>query len=288
MKKGISLNIFNSLGYARWEDNKYKKLKEHGFSCVDFEMANTDTLLYTYDEKQATELLLNEKQLAENSGIEFYQVHGPWRYPVKDSTEEERAERMEKMKKPIRYTSILGAKYWVVHPLMPFGVDELGANKKEKARKINIEFFRELLKTAKEYGVVICLENMPFLSFPLSKPADIYSIVKEINDANFKMCFDTGHAFVFDDLNIYDEIKKCVDEIKVFHIHDTKCNLDLHMFPRFGNINWDDFSKALTEIGFDGCFSLETGVPGKFSDNLFEETAKLLSKIADEIINSGR
>lgn len=71
-------------------------------------MANTDTLLYNYDEKQATELLLNEKQLAENSGIEFYQVHGPWRYPVKDSTEEERAERMEKMKKSIRYTSILG------------------------------------------------------------------------------------------------------------------------------------------------------------------------------------
>ena len=60
------------------------------------------------------------------------------------------------------------------------------------------------------------------------------------------------------------------------------------MIPRFGNINWDDFSKALTEIGFDGCFQLETGVPGKFSDNLFEETAKLLSKIADEIINSGR
>lgn len=285
MKKGISFNILNSLGYSRWNNDKYRKLKEHGFSCIDFEMANTDSFLYIQDQEEVEKILLAEKQLANESGVEFYQAHGPWRYPVKDYTLEDRKERMEKMQKSIRLSSVLGAKYLVIHPLMPFGVEHSSEKEKGETHNINIDFMSELLKTAKYYGVTICLENMPFIEFSLSKPADIYNIVKEINDENFKMCFDTGHAFVFNDLNIFDEIKKCCDEIKVFHIHDTKYSLDLHMFPTFGNINWKMFSKTLKDIEFDGCFSLETGAPGKLTDSSFENACILISKIADDIIN---
>ena len=37
--------------------------------------------------------------------------------------------------------------------------------------------------------------------------------------------------------------------------------INCHWRPYTGVIDWDDFSNALTEIGFDGSMSLETYVP---------------------------
>ena len=45
--------------------------------------------------------LAHQKELAEAAGVSVHQVHGPWRWPPQDGTEEERAERMEKMKNTI-------------------------------------------------------------------------------------------------------------------------------------------------------------------------------------------
>ncbi len=118
MKIGIEFNIFSS-GYCRYGDDRYKKLKEHGFSCINFNMSNTNTELYTSPE--ADELLLSEKFLADAAGVEINQAHGPWRSPPRDKTPEDRVERMDKMKKSIRFTSLLGCKNWVIHPLMPLG-----------------------------------------------------------------------------------------------------------------------------------------------------------------------
>ena len=87
--------------------------------------------------------------------------------------EEDRKERMEKMKKSIRYTAVLGCKYWVIHPIMPFGVCEKDTEDAQKTWDMNIEFMSELLKVAKEVGVTICFENMPMLQFSLAKPDKI-------------------------------------------------------------------------------------------------------------------
>ena len=126
MKLGITASTLNPSGYGRWGNATYQKLKEHGYSASDFDMANTDSVLYTLPRKEAETILLHEKNLAQEAGIEITQVHGPWRYPPQDSTEEDRAERMEKMKESIRMTAILGCKNWVIHPLMPFGMDDIG------------------------------------------------------------------------------------------------------------------------------------------------------------------
>ena len=78
MKIGIEFNILSS-GYCRYGDKKYNKLKEHGFSCVDFNMANTNTDIYT--SPASDELLLREKALADDAGIEIHQAHGHTRSP---------------------------------------------------------------------------------------------------------------------------------------------------------------------------------------------------------------
>ena len=285
MKIGIEMNPFSS-GYCRYGDDRYKKIKEHGFSAVDFGMADTGTVIYTASQEESDAFLINEKRMAEEAGIIINQVHGPWRWPARDFEPEDRAERMEKMKKSIRATYVLGCKNWVIHPIMPFGVQDKGTENEKMTWDMNIGFMKELLKTAKEYGITICFENMPMKEFSIAPPEKILEFVKEMNDPNFKICLDTGHVSVFEKkLSLGEEVRRVGEEIKVFHIHDNKVGYDLHMMPYFGVIDWTDFSKSLKDINFDGVFSLETVPPAHLSDDLFEKCALLLSGIAKDIID---
>lgn len=280
---GIEASFIDRQGYGRWGEDTYNKLKEFGYSCVDFNMADTESIIYTAPKEESDAMLLHEKELALRAGIEINQAHGPWRCPVQDFTEADRIERMDKMKKSIRATAILGCKNWVIHPLMPYGTEEINTENAQKTWDINLTFMSELLKTAKEYDITICLENMPMHKFSLAKPSDILRFVQTINNEHFKICLDTGHVAVFDDLVLADETRRLGKEIRALHVHDNRNNLDLHLMPYLGVIDWESFAIALKDIQFDGCFSLETAPSKKLSDVLFEDTSRLLLKISQEI-----
>ncbi len=283
MKIGISTCLLDKGGFGRYDDKAYEKLRALGYSCTDLDMANTESVLYTAPRAEAEAFLLHERELAEKAGIKINQVHGPWRWPPNDTTEENRRERMEKMKESIRLTALLGCENWVIHPIMPYGIEEAGTENAQKTWELNLTFMREILKTAKEYGVTICFENMPMLKFSLAKPEDILRFVREINDENFKICLDTGHVAVFKELDIGEEVRRLGKEIRVLHVHDNRYSRDMHLMPFFGVIDWKSFAKALKDIDFKGSFSLETVPPKQLPDPLFEEMAKCLFDLASEI-----
>ncbi len=285
MKIGILASTPHKNGYGRYGDKTYEKLKELGFNASDFNICDTDTAIYTAPQSESDELLLKEKELAEKAGIEISQIHGPWRYPPKDGTEEERAERFEKMCISIRAASVVGCKYWVIHPLMPFGTGDKGTENAPITRQINLDFFRELVKVAKKYGVIICLENMPMLNFSISTPEEILGLIEEINDDNLQMCLDVGHVNVFKELNLYEEVLRIKKRLRVLHVHDNMIARDLHLLPTFGNVDWKGFAKGLKEIGFNGSFSIETTPPENLPNDLFEDASKLLVKIIHNIID---
>ena len=284
MKIGINSNSMDTGGYGRFGNDTYKKLREHGYLYTDLSISNTDLPVYYLPQEQSDALLLREKKMAEDAGIKINQVHGPWRWPFGDATVEDRAERMEKMKKSIRASSILGSKYWVVHPIMPYGIEELGTEYAPKTWELNREFMTELLKTAKEYDVTICLENLPFPQFSMATPEAVLKFVREMDDEHFKICLDTGHVSVFDELNLADEVRRVGSELKTLHVHDNKYNKDLHLMPHYGVIDWKEFVKALEDISFDGVFSLETKPAAGLSDEIFDEMGKLLYKITENIV----
>ena len=283
MKIGIQTDLLDTNGYGRWKDKTYMKLREHGYNCSDFSMANTNTPIYTLPVDDAVKLLLAEKNLADKAGIEIVQTHGPWRWPAKDNTPEDRAERMDKMKRSLLFSSILGSKITVLHPLMPYGICDKKEGNSQKTADINIEFFTDLLKTAKKYDVTICLENMPLEDFSLAKPSDILALVNTIDDEHLRVCLDTGHAFALNTLNPADEVRRLASYLKALHIHDNMGNDDLHQMPCFGRIDWDDFASALKETNYRGNFTLETMPPRKLGNPIFENLCVNLYKIAKEI-----
>ena len=285
MKIGILAGTNRADEFGRYGENTYKKLKEFSFEAADYNISNTDSDIYNLPREQSDAILLRERKLAEEAGIEISQVHGPWRYPPRDGTEEDRAERLEKMKISIRAASVVGCKNWVVHPLMPFGTGDRGTPEAAITRQINLQFLRELLKTAKECGVTVCLENMPMLNFSISTPEEILSIVNEIDDESLKICLDTGHVIVFKELNIYDEVIRIGDKLKVLHVHDNVISRDIHLLPYFGTLDWKAFAKGLKDVGFNGSFSIETSPPAGLNDELFEKAARLTVDIIKSIIN---
>ena len=281
MKIGIMYSDGNR--YSEFGNDRFKKIKEHGFDCIDYSLSNTNTGVYQMTAEEAFSFIASEKALLDDAKIFVSQVHGPWVIPKPDGTEEGRAKRFEECIRSIRCTARLGCNNWVIHPLFPFTGDDLDLDKAKETREMNIEFYSRLVPFAESEGVTICLENMPFPRFSLSKPAEILDIVNAVNHENFKICLDVGHVCALD-MSPADAVRFLGDNIRAFHIHDTFPGGDKHMIPRFGAIDWNDFSKALKEIGFDGVFSMETLPPHSLSTELFEKTATLMSEIAKDII----
>lgn len=275
MKLGVRPDTYDCFG-----EKKYQKMKEHGFSCAAYVMVNTDQSIYRCTEKEFVKVLRQEKKLAEEAEIEITQLHGPFRIPPKDLEESDRQERMEKMIRSIQAAALLGCRYWVIHPLMPYGIADKEIKKEEATRNINIEFMKELLITAKKYDVVICLENMPYQSFSLAHPKEVDRFVRSMADEHFKMCLDTGHAFALPDGNPAEMMRRYGENIKVLHVHDNNGRMDQHLIPYFGQIDWKDFYKALQEVGFKGDFSLETEPSRRLPLPLYEEMCRFMAKVA--------
>ena len=272
--------------FARYGEHRYEKMKQYGFSYLDFNLADTNSAYYTAPEEEVKKMLKAEIDLAAASGVTIWQTHGPWRWPSQDATEEDRAERMEKMKKSIHLTALIGCKYWIVHPIMPHAIYERKDPEKSKSTwDINRPFMRELIKTAHEENVIICLENMPMPEFSLGKVEDIIKFVKEMDDPNFKICLDTGHAAVTKEA-CGDAVRAIGrDLLATLHIHDNNGTHDQHRLPYFGVIDWQDFAKALHEIGFDGTFNYELSDAKNLPDRYHEEIMlKLYSEVARELM----
>ncbi len=257
---------------------RYQKMKEHGFTCADYGMSNTEVAPYTLDDAEFDAYLTEERRLAEDAGIVISQVHGPWRWPPQDATEEDRAERMEKMKRSIRGTAVLGCKNWIVHPIMPYGINELGTDDAQKTWDLNVVFMRELLACAKEHDIIICFENMPMPNFSLGSVEAIMRFVNEMNDDHFRVCLDTGHVNVFPGQTLYDAVHMIGDKLQTLHVHDNSGKSDEHKLPWLGTADWEGFGRALREIGFDGVFSYETGPAIALPVDLYGDMLRFMVK----------
>ena len=281
MDIGIS---FNPRAYGG--EKMYKILSEAGFKAIDFGMANVALdPYYNLPEEEWIEYTKRQRKQIEDLGMYVNQVHGPWKYPPRDGTPEERDELFGKICITLHAAQVIGAKYMVIHPIMPFGAETMPPEKKDENYAINMEFFRRVCDEAGKRDIIVCLENMPMVGFGIARPREIYEFIKDMNHPNMKMCLDTGHATFFKDVDLVSDILKYGDVIKTLHIHDNKGVLDDHTYPYFGDIDWDGIAKSLKAVGYDGVFNLETDNPSrKLPLEIQAEIYKLHYHIAQYIV----
>lgn len=276
MKIGIS---GDSLYYLPTIGEKFALVKELGYDAVDFDLSDTNQPYYK-DDVLLAEFCKEVCSASEKYGIEIFQIHGPW--PTDDTTEESRKEVWKYMHRAVYACHLMNSKYVVIHPQMPYGWYEEPDS--DYAESVTLDLIRDLLPDCEKYGVIVCLENMPFRNQRISPMKNIVAAVEKVNSPFVGICFDTGHCnFLHDD--IAENICLATPYLKVLHVHDNRADADSHDLPFFGTIDWNVFAKALAESGYDGVLSFETiGLRyGAGSEALVSAYNKLTAEIAKEL-----
>ncbi len=111
---------------------------------------------------------------------------------------------------------------------------------------------RGLDRMVSQYGVKMCLENMPVFPMMLGRTAD--EMLELVDGTDMKVCFDIGHANT--NGQIEEIIDKLGDRIVHVHVHDNDGTSDQHRTIGEGNI---DFKKHLSRLkGYDGLYVIES------------------------------
>ncbi len=256
----------------------YRLLQEAGFDCVDF---NFDAYLNINDvmagnindffDRPIEDIWMDFKPHAEAAAkysISFEQMHAP--FPMLIKGHDDWSEKMTRITKNcMEICARMGGRYIVVHP-----VSLAYECSKQEEHDFNMGLYKELIATAKECGVVICLENMfveknfhmmEGVCSDFKETADMIDELNAIADEElFGFCFDVGHANLLGK-NLYQSLITLGHRVKILHIHDNDGLSDLHSLPyTFGRswhgicTDWEGFLKGLSAIGYDGVINFET------------------------------
>ena len=179
------------------------------------------------------------KAHADAVGIPYTHAHAPGDASMVDYVE-----------RSIRASSVIGAKYCVVHPITKQNGSVIGDT--DTFLSLNVEAIRRYLPLAEECGVILLSENIPWS--PSADPRVISQLVEEVDSPWFGWCFDTGHAFC----RGYGPgiLTQCAVVPLSVHIQDSTGGDD-HLIPGDGNIDWALFVQTLKTVGYTGDCVLE-------------------------------
>lgn len=272
--------------------------KEIGADGIDFSLYMHDVQkegdLYTRGTDAVTEYYTELKKYADEVGIEISQTHG--RLHDYGVTTEENEAFIKNSELDILATSILGAKYCVVHTP---SVSWIGIDKTtDEMFEIFSSVFSRILAFAKRYGVKIAAEThgycrkyeyMEFFGYAenLALGCDKLKELGDFDDS-ICVCVDTGHTNMtvrHGNPTVADAIRILGNRVEVLHLHDNDGVLDQHKIPMTGIIDWEDVFAALSEIGYSGWYNLENTVY-HFGKEFALEEAKFSIKVLRQMLNT--
>ncbi|MBR4768060.1 MAG: sugar phosphate isomerase/epimerase [Lachnospiraceae bacterium] len=281
-------------------DDTYRIIKESGFDGVDANLyrlflpddirAKAPIPAYfrkEADERDVLELVKPLKDAAEKYGLDNYQAHAPFPSVLYDGTDDKEYNDalIEVLRRSVIAAASIDCRNLVIHPFF-FGHEAMVS--KEEEWELNRRSYLRLVRTAKEYGVTICLENM-FRTFhgkrfaaTCNAPYEAVSYVDRLNEEAgskvFGFCLDTGHALLVGQ-DVKDFMTALGDRIVCFHVHDNNGIEDQHLAPYMGIQDWDRFIEGLAEIGFSRTLSFETlKIWHQVDHELCPEMMKFLAK----------
>ena len=278
MQNRLKIGITNSSYGVYTLDEAIERISAQGYDCIDYQgFVNVESDFFKLPEEEFIAELKRQKALFSSHGLDVSQAHAPWRTP-KDGDPEERKRWILAMEKSIRGAAVLDCKRFIVHPLMPY-MDT--AEHPEEVWAMNEEFLGNLADYAKGYGITVCFENMPFTVFPIATVDHCLEMLNRLGRDNLKICLDTGHAAIFEGSDLSGLVRKIGSRLEAVHIHDNMGKEDEHLIPGDGIIDWDAFTGALKEIGFNKVFSLETSPKHRqYPKEAWEERELALAKLA--------
>lgn len=261
------------------ETDAIEMIANAGFDAIDYSMSLMlkDGHLLSSDEYKNHINLLCET--AKKNGVYFNQAHALTYIPAETREESDRL-LIEKNKKVIEISALMGIKTLVVHPV---GTGEYIGNE-DVIFERNIKYFKVLLPYAEEYGVRLACENMwcrdkrcgVIRGSICSNPYEHARYVDELGSEMFVACIDTGHCALAG-REPQDCIKVLGKRLGALHIHDNDYRDDMHTLPGLSELNWDKITNSLANVDYKGDFNFESH---HFFDSLNREETETGLKLA--------
>ena len=232
-------------------------LADAGFPAVDITLQTEHvTPTFCNEWRGLADRLLG---IAKERGIVYIQSHAPvgrWDHYIENV--------IPMLPTYFEFVAALGIPNIVVHPIMhgAYYFD------REKMFLENIDFYKSIAPAAKKCGVKIAIENMwdrhritkRIVDCVGADPNELVRMYETLNDPDaFTICLDIGHVALCG-REPEDAVRIIGGErLGCIHAHDNDYTEDMHVLPGFSKINFDNVCRALGEIDYKGCFTLEAG-----------------------------
>lgn len=105
----------------------------------------------------------------------------------------------------------------------------------------NADFWSE---TIDRYDTIIMIENLWE-----ETPDTLRELMESVASPKLRVCLDTGHVNVFSKATMSDWLDSIGKYIGYMHVHDNHGQLDEHLVPGQGNIDWQAFTARIRSLG---------------------------------------
>jgi len=248
-------------------------LERAGYRNIDVSFYREGRLDSVFMQDHWTEYADAMKRYGEEHGLSFVQAHCPMGNPL--TMDDKRELLLASTIRSLEVCGRLGIKNAVFHHGWALGIG------KDEFTQRNLEFLQQLIPTLEATGVTLCYENL--IHRPnverviLSSADDILEYLACAGHPLVQACWDTGHGGLSVDSQ-YDNIVKLGSHLRAVHIHDNRGEIDEHILPYMGVVNWDEIMHVLLDISFPGYFTLEASSVVRFGDGSLYTNARYLRK----------
>lgn len=235
------------------DEEAMRLIGEAGFDCVDYSFFDAPAALDGNYAAYARHM----RGVMEQAGLVCNQTHAPFRFRYGDGMTPEEPTFCEILR-AMEAASILGAKYIVVHSVLPPAEVDL--------TDYNLCFFKSLEPYCAQFGIQVGFENI-FDYDPQKRcmgrfgtPERVKGFLAALQSPWFVACLDTGHAAIGGTKP--EDFVRGLDAqtLRLLHVQDTDFIDDRHQLPYMGFHDWSAFTLALAEIGYTGDLTFE--IPG--------------------------
>ncbi len=245
----------NQIGiyYAYWEREweadfspYLQKVKKLGFDVLELAAGS----LLEMSEGQRRRLAAGAKE----TGLELtYCIGLPPEYDMASLDGTVRRNGIEYMKRLLEAIYQMGGSLigGIIYAAWP-GVPRTGIADKTPWWDQSVESVREVSQTARDYGILYCLEIVNrYEQFLLNTAAEGMRFLREVESPNVKLLLDAFHMNIEEDC-IGESILAAGDAIGHFHIGE--CNRKV---PGKGHMPWREIADALKGAGYQGKIVME-------------------------------
>jgi sugar phosphate isomerase/epimerase len=221
-----------------------EEIEEYGRLGFDF----IDLTLEPEGAYSATLPIEKVKEALHRTGLGIV-GHTAYFLPIASAIPELRDAAVGEIERDMHVFAKLGAKKVNVHPYT-----DVPLHGSRWIREANIDSLQRLLRTAKELGLKLMMENM---APNFNSPRDLSMIFAAVPDLGLHL--DVGHANLETEHNFTVELASLFsDRLEHVHFSDNNGgNLDLHLPLGVGKIDWSWVVHILKRVGYDGTITLE-------------------------------